>query len=238
MRNIAESIRFSADIVRVITDYVSLKGTGRNLKGLCPFHSEKTPSFSVHGEKQIFHCFGCGVGGDVFKFVMLIEQVTFPESIRIVAEKCGIPIPKVSSGDDRSAKEREALLEIYEQAAEFFSRRLKGSDAAAVKTNSGCQADSTGVRRAVRPRLRPDTGSVQGLESFRRSGGNRTFSKERSRRNLRSIQASPDLPDLERAREGHRFWRARCWRRSAEIPQLTRIATLFEVVCPLRSASG
>ena len=133
MRNIAESIRFSADIVRVISDYVSLKGTGRNLKGLCPFHSEKTPSFSVHGEKQIFHCFGCGVGGDVFKFVMLAEQVTFPESIRIVAEKCGIPIPKVSSGDDRSAKEREVLLEIYEQAAKFFSRRLKGSDAAAAR---------------------------------------------------------------------------------------------------------
>ena len=87
MSNLAESIRLSADIVRVISDYVTLKGTGKTFKGLCPFHSEKTPSFSVHGEKQIFHCFGCGVGGDVFKFVMLSEGVTFPESIQIVAEK-------------------------------------------------------------------------------------------------------------------------------------------------------
>ena len=133
MRNIAESIRFSADIVRVISDYVSLKGAGGNLKGLCPFHSEKTPSFSVHGEKQIFHCFGCGVGGDVFKFVMLAEQVTFPESIRIVAEKCGIAVPRVSSKEDRSAKEREALFEIYERASKFFSQRLSDADAAATR---------------------------------------------------------------------------------------------------------
>ena len=76
MKNLAESIRFSADIIRVVSDYVALKGSGQNLKGLCPFHSEKTPSFSVHSEKQIFHCFGCGVGGDVFKFVMLVEQVS------------------------------------------------------------------------------------------------------------------------------------------------------------------
>ncbi len=129
MSNLAESIRLSADIVRVISDYVTLKGTGKTLKGLCPFHSEKTPSFSVHGEKQIFHCFGCGVGGDVFKFVMLTEGVTFPESIQIVAEKCGIPLPKVSTRNDPSAREREALLEIYEQAEKYFARRLSTPEA-------------------------------------------------------------------------------------------------------------
>ncbi|SVD95445.1 uncharacterized protein METZ01_LOCUS448299, partial [marine metagenome] len=105
MKDAAELIRSSADIVRVVGDYVSLKKSGSNLKGLCPFHSEKTPSFSVHSEKQIFHCFGCGVGGDAFKFVMLIEQVSFPESLKIVAEKCGIPMPKVSSRDEKLGRE-------------------------------------------------------------------------------------------------------------------------------------
>ena len=129
MSNLAESIRLSADIVRVISDYVTLKGTSKSLKGLCPFHTEKTPSFSVHGEKQIFHCFGCGVGGDVFKFVMLAEGVSFPESIRIVAEKCGIPVPRVSYKDDASAREREALLEVYEKTAGYFARRLDTPEA-------------------------------------------------------------------------------------------------------------
>ena len=87
MNNLTETVRNSADIVRVVSDYVSLKGAGSALKGLCPFHAEKTPSFSVHRERQIFHCFGCGVGGDVFEFVKLAEQVSFPEALQIVAEK-------------------------------------------------------------------------------------------------------------------------------------------------------
>ena len=130
MKNVAESIRFSADIVQVVSDYMALKGSGNNLKGLCPFHAEKTPSFSVHRERQIFHCFGCGVGGDVFKFVMLAEQATFPESIRIVADKCGIPMPKASLRDDRAAREREQLQGVYEAAAAHFERKLKAPEAA------------------------------------------------------------------------------------------------------------
>ncbi len=130
MKNVAESIRFSADIVQVVSDYMALKGSGNNLKGLCPFHTEKTPSFSVHRERQIFHCFGCGVGGDVFKFVMLAEQATFPESIRIVADKCGIPMPKASLRDDRAAREREQLQGVYEAAAAHFERKLKAPEAA------------------------------------------------------------------------------------------------------------
>ena len=130
MKNVAESIRFSADIVQVVSDYMALKGSGNNLKGLCPFHAEKTPSFSVHRERQIFHCFGCGVGGDVFKFVMLAEQATFPESIRIVADKCGIPMPKAFPGDDRAAREREQLQGVYAAAAAHFERKLKAPEAA------------------------------------------------------------------------------------------------------------
>ena len=85
----ADRVKQQADIVRVIGEYVQLKKAGQNFRGLCPFHSEKSPSFNVHPTRQIYHCFGCGVGGDVFKFVMEMEKCPFPEAIRIVAEKCG-----------------------------------------------------------------------------------------------------------------------------------------------------
>ena len=78
----------------MVGEYVRLKKSGQNFTGLCPFHSEKTPSFAVHPVKQIYHCFGCGVGGDVFKFVMEMDKCDFPEAVRAVAEKCGIAVPQ------------------------------------------------------------------------------------------------------------------------------------------------
>src|SRR3989475_8303610 len=90
--SLADRVKQQADIVRVVGEYVRLKKNGQNFTGLCPFHSEKTPSFAVHPVKQIYHCFGCGVGGDVFKFVMEMDKCAFPEAIRIVAEKCGIAV--------------------------------------------------------------------------------------------------------------------------------------------------
>ena len=114
MKNFAETVRNSADIVRVVSDYVGLKGAGNAFKGLCPFHSEKTPSFSVHREKQIFHCFGCGVGGDIFSFVMMAEKVSFPESVRIVAEKCGIPLPLNVGFDDKKSDEHHEHAHEHE----------------------------------------------------------------------------------------------------------------------------
>jgi len=133
MNTFTEIVRHSADIVRVVSDYVSLKGGGSAFKGLCPFHSEKTPSFSVHREKQIFHCFGCGAGGDVFSFVMLAEKVSFPEAVRIVAEKCGVPIPAESGGEDKKYDERKQLFEIYDRAATYFQQKLSMEDAAAAR---------------------------------------------------------------------------------------------------------
>jgi len=130
MKNFTDTVRDSADIVRVISEYVALKGTGSTLKALCPFHSEKTPSFSVHREKQVFYCFGCGAGGDVFEFVMRSERVSFPESVRIVAEKCGVPIPAGPLGGDGKAEERKALLETYERAAAYFRMMLGSAEAA------------------------------------------------------------------------------------------------------------
>jgi DNA primase len=124
----AERVKQQADIVRVIGEYVRLKKSGQNFTGLCPFHQEKSPSFAVHPVKQIYHCFGCGVGGDVFKFVMEMEKSTFPEAIRTVAEKCGIAIPKPR---ERSPEERQenqqrlALVEMHREAAVFFARLLQ-----------------------------------------------------------------------------------------------------------------
>ena len=126
----ADRVKQQADIVRVVGEYVRLKKSGQNFTGLCPFHSEKSPSFAVHPVKQIYHCFGCGVGGDVFKFVMEMEKVTFPESVRAVAEKCGIAVP---SARERSPEERlenqqrASLVEMHREAAAFFARQLNGT---------------------------------------------------------------------------------------------------------------
>ena len=119
-----DEVRRTADIVRLISDHVSLKKMGTSWKGLCPFHQEKTPSFNVRSEPPIFHCFGCGEGGDVFKFVMLRERASFPEAVEAVARRFGIPVPenRYDPGPDR--KEREQILVLMEAAAEHFARNL------------------------------------------------------------------------------------------------------------------
>jgi len=124
----ADRVKQQADIVRVIGEYVRLKKSGQNFTGLCPFHGEKTPSFAVHPVKQIFHCFGCGKGGDVFTFVMEMEKCQFPEAIRIVAEKCGIamPRPKERTPEERKeGQQRAALIEMHNEAQSFFVRQLE-----------------------------------------------------------------------------------------------------------------
>lgn len=124
----ADRVKQQADIVRVVGEYVRLKKSGQNYSGLCPFHGEKTPSFAVHPVKQIFHCFGCGKGGDVFTFVMEMEKCQFPEAVRIVAEKCGIALPRPKERSPEEKKEnqqRAALLEIHREAQAFFVQQLE-----------------------------------------------------------------------------------------------------------------
>ena len=107
-----EQLKSSIDIVKVVGEYVRLKrvgATGRYL-GLCPFHQEKTPSFNVNQSKQFYKCFGCGVGGDVLKFVMEIDGLTFPETLKLLAERNGIPIPKRAEYSDPDSKLRTALI--------------------------------------------------------------------------------------------------------------------------------
>ena len=117
-----EEVRHVADIVRVISEHVALKKMGTSWKGLCPFHQEKSPSFNVRQEPAVFHCFGCGEGGDVFKFLMLRERMSFPEAIETLARRFGVPVPegRVEPGPDR--KQREELLALMEAAAQHFTR--------------------------------------------------------------------------------------------------------------------
>ena len=119
-----EEVRRVADIVRVISEHVALRKMGTSWKGLCPFHQEKSPSFNVRQEPAVFHCFGCGEGGDVFKFLMLRERVSFPEAIEMLARRFGVPVPegRVEPGPDR--KEREEMLGLMEAAAQHFTRTL------------------------------------------------------------------------------------------------------------------
>jgi len=130
----AYTVKQQADIVRIIGDYVKLKKAGvQNFSGLCPFHGEKTPSFSVHATRQFYHCFGCGVSGDVFSFIQKIENITFPESIRLVAQKLGIPLPKASystPGEAKEARLRGQLLDVHDRAVAFFQECLRRPEGA------------------------------------------------------------------------------------------------------------
>jgi DNA primase len=134
--NFKETLKQQADIVRIVGDYVKLKKAGaQNFSGLCPFHAEKTPSFSVHATRQFFHCFGCGESGDVFTFIQKVENITFPEAVRLIAQKLGVPMPKVSfssPAEARDAQVRMALLDVHVRATAFFQeclRRPEGANA-------------------------------------------------------------------------------------------------------------
>ena len=121
-----DDLRMQADILQVVQEYVSLRKSGATYKGLCPFHSEKSPSFHVNRDKGFFHCFGCGVGGDVFKFLELQEKLGFVDAVKHLASKFGMQIPEQVGGKDAHADavEREALLKAHERAAEYFQAQL------------------------------------------------------------------------------------------------------------------
>ena len=126
-----DDLRLQANIVQVVQEYVPLKRAGRTYKGLCPFHSEKTPSFHVDPDKGFFHCFGCSAGGDVFKFLELHEKVGFQDAVRMLAQKFSVALPERAdgAGDDaqRDSALREALLKVHELAAAYFRSQLAGT---------------------------------------------------------------------------------------------------------------
>ncbi len=124
-----DQVKSAVDIVRVVSEYVRLRKSGANYIGLCPFHTEKTPSFHIHQARQFFRCFGCDAAGDVFTFVQTIERITFPEALKFLAERYGIPLPKANlDGElDQTAKERLALLEVNQKATKVFKHQLAHS---------------------------------------------------------------------------------------------------------------
>ena len=128
--NIIDEVRDRTDIVEVVSKFVSIKKVGKNFKGLCPFHSEKTPSFTVSSEKRIYHCFGCGAGGNVFKFVMEVQNISFVDAVRQFAESAGVLIPQANKGNlnDPKYQEREALKKANELATNYFQSLFKESE--------------------------------------------------------------------------------------------------------------
>jgi DNA primase len=129
-----DDLRLQASILQVVQEYVPLRRAGTKYKGLCPFHSEKTPSFHVDPEKGFFHCFGCMAGGDVFKFLELHEKVGFQDAVRMLAQKFGVALPEEREGASedgrRNAQLREALLKAHEVAAAHFREQLAGPSGA------------------------------------------------------------------------------------------------------------
>src|SRR5713101_4093941 len=206
----AQSLKLQADIVRIVGDYVSLKKAGaQNYSGLCPFHKEKTPSFSVHATRQFFHCFGCGQSGDVFSFVQKIENITFPEAIRAVAQKMGVALPKQTFSTEAEAKDarlRTVLLEIHERACAFFQdclRRPEGARAREYLAGRGLNEETI---RQFRIGFAPDSGFVlrdrlkgefdeealreSGLFSWKESSQPSAISRQQNSRSLDSAGQS------------------------------------------------
>ena len=142
-----EQLKSQVDIVKVIGEYVRLKraGAAGRYVGLCPFHQEKTPSFSVHQSRQFYKCFGCGAGGDVLKFVMEIDGLTFPETLKLLADRNGIAMPKRAEYSDPESKLRAALLDMHEIAASLYQENLRAPP--------GTEARAYLAKRAVSPEM-------------------------------------------------------------------------------------
>ena len=129
---VLEEIRLKSDVVAVVGSYIPLQRSGSAFKALCPFHKEKTPSFTVNPQRQIYHCFGCGAGGDVFRFIMDYEKLDFPSAVKLLADKAGVRLAwEEDGGSDRA--EREALYALNNGAADLYYRIL-------VKTPDGAAA--------------------------------------------------------------------------------------------------
>ena len=201
--NFKESLKQQADIVRIVGDYVKLKKAGaQNFSGLCPFHNEKTPSFSVHATRQFFHCFGCGESGDVFTFVQKVENITFPEAVRLIAQKLGVAMPKISfssPAEARDAQVRMALLDVHGRATAFFQeclRRPEGANAREYLKSRGLDAET--ITR-FRIGYAPDSGFLlrdalrrEFDEELLRESGLFSWKEGRSQPSAISHQEKPD----------------------------------------------
>ena len=148
--DIIEEVRTRNDIVDVISGYVKLQRRGSSYFGLCPFHNEKSPSFSVSPGKQMYYCFGCGAGGNVYTFLMEYENYSFQEAVKALADRAGVRLPEIEySREARALADRKALLlEINKQAARYFYAKLRAPEgAAAMKYLTGRGLDDDTIRK-------------------------------------------------------------------------------------------
>ncbi len=205
--NFKETLKQQADIVRIVGDYVKLKKAGaRDFTGLCPFHAERTASFSVSAARQFYYCFGCAASGDVFTFIQKIENISFPEAVRLVAQKLGVPMPKISfssPAEARDAQLRMALLDVHVRATEFFQeclRRPEGANAREYLKGRGLDAEIIGrfrigyapdsgfqLRDALRREFDEDLLRASGLFSWKESTQHSAVSTQQEEA-LRSAQ--------------------------------------------------
>ncbi|MGB0037687.1 MAG: DNA primase [Terriglobales bacterium] len=217
--NFKETLKQQADIVRIVGDYVKLRKAGaQNFSGLCPFHSEKTPSFSVHATRQFYHCFGCGASGDVFSFVQKAENISFPEAVRLIAQKLGVPMPKVAFSSPAEAKDaqlRMALLDVHERATAFFRESLRRPEGARAREylkgrglddemiarfrigfapDSGFQLRDA-LRREFDEELLRESGLFSWKESTKKEGSHLSAVSSQEKQALRSAQ--DDKPEGE-----------------------------------------
>src|SRR3954447_19110014 len=177
-----DDLKRQADIVRVIQDYVQLKKKGANWMACCPFHKEKTPSFSVSPSKEIFYCFGCHKGGSVFNFVMEMERVSFPEAIKIVAEKVGMPLPVLVEDNKFEARRKEAdeIIELNSWALEWWETQLEENtaEARAAREYLTGRGIANETRKAFRLGYAPD--SWDALSTYLKGRGANAAQIERS----------------------------------------------------------
>lgn len=122
--DILDEIRDKIEITDLVSEYVTLKKSGKSFKGLCPFHQEKTPSFMVDSQKQIFHCFGCGEGGNIFTFVMKMEKLSFPEAVKLLANKAGVVLPVYEKQNNRAIQEKDSIFRLNKIAADYYHHNL------------------------------------------------------------------------------------------------------------------
>jgi DNA primase len=188
-----------------VGDYVSLKKAGaQNYSGLCPFHKEKTPSFSVHATRQFFHCFGCGQSGDVFSFVQKIENITFPEAIRALAQKMGVALPKQTFSTEAEAKDarlRTVLLEIHERACAFFQECLRRPEGARAREYLAGRGLNEETIKQFRIGFAPDSGfllrdrlKAEFSEEVMRESGLFSWKEGSTQHSALSTQPTPPNP--------------------------------------------
>ncbi len=241
-----DDLRQQVNIVTVIQDYVPLKHVGNNHKGLCPFHSEKTPSFTVHADKGFFHCFGCNAGGDVFKFLELHEKMGFQDAVRMLAQRFGVAIPEMEGSSDDARKDaslREALLKVHEIAAVFFQEQLAAPSGARARRQLADRGVETQtieqlglgyapVASGLHARLLAQ-GFAEGLllQSgliLKRDRGD-VVDRFRNRLMVPICRDAGSVDRLRRPRDGRRA--------GAEIPELAGNGHLFEGADAVRSES-